>query len=98
MIEIKPVFSNASAALWIDDRGMPNGVLTPGADGYSTTAFQDGLSVFLLRKAPDSSRILFADCRLGVVIELQDISGSQLAALGDLSGQTDEQIISLCIA
>ena len=95
MIEIQPVISNASISLWLDSCSMPNVVKTPDAEGYSATAFQDDdLNTFVLRKAPDMSRLLFVERPFRQEPQLRDISGAELAALGSLAGQTDEQIIT----
>lgn len=94
MSEISNVFSDANGVVWVTPRGRIVSASTPGSDGYTASVFHEtnSASCYVLRKAPDLSRLVFAEGS-----EVRAVVGTELAAMGDLSSQTDEQIINALI-
>lgn len=94
MNEITNVTAGDGGVVWITQRGQICTCPTDADASYSASVFQDATQVrfYILRKSVD--RIVLAETALGSAPSQRVIKGDELTALGDLSGQTDEQILT----
>lgn len=99
MNRIESVTGGDQGVVWITNNGVICTAPTDADETYSASVFQaaNELRYFVLRKSANLDRLVLAEVGLGKDVYQRIVQGEALQPLGDLSAQTDEQIVNALI-